>query len=103
MLTVHVTSNKTKEKIDKCFESDNFHEEQKDAINEALDYADGNARNKSAVRTRCIPDTDIYSLREKLGMTQNRFTHILGVPQRLLNRGNPGGKSPRIAKTSCIF
>ena len=62
-------------------------------LNDALAYADGDA-SRGAAQTVKVADVDITQLREKLGLSQDRFAALFGLSPRTVRNWEQGIRHP---------
>jgi len=62
-------------------------------LEDALAYADGDCSRGTAHQVK-IADVDITVLREKLGLSQNRFAALFGLSPRTLRNWEQGVRHP---------
>lgn len=63
----------------------------KQGLDEAVAYAEG---ARAGFRTREVPPVDVRAARERLGMTQDRFSPVFGVSLDTLRKWEAGTRRP---------
>ena len=63
-------------------------------LEEALAYEKGEAKAKTFVRKRSLPDVDVKKTRNKLKMSQKAFAEVLGVSKRTVEAWETGKTNP---------
>ncbi|WP_290702817.1 NadS family protein [Amphritea sp.] len=58
--------------------------------------------NKKASRTFDFPDPEVKAIRERLGVSQERFAFILGVSKRTIENWEQGRRHPTGAARSLL-
>jgi putative transcriptional regulator len=62
-------------------------------LEDALDYADGDSSRGTAHAVK-VADVDITQLREKLGLSQDRFAALFGLSPRTVRNWEQGIRHP---------
>ncbi len=96
-------SNLSIEQIEENFENVDFFEGIMEGLNEALAYEKGKAKAETISRKRSLPEVNVARVRMDLGMTQKRFSEVLGVSPRTVEAWECGKSTPTPTAKKLIF
>ncbi|MCH9691671.1 MAG: helix-turn-helix domain-containing protein [Gammaproteobacteria bacterium] len=72
-----------------------MHKEQFDELLASVQEMDKIAQGKkTAARVTKFPEPEVKSIREKMGLSQNRFAMLIGVSKRTLENWEQGRRHP---------
>ena len=91
------------DEIEKNFKDINFFEGVMEGLNEALAFEKGTAKAETFSRKRSLPEVNVARVRMDLGMTQKRFSEVLGVSPRTVEAWECGKSTPTPTAKKLIF
>ncbi len=93
----------TDAEIEENFKNVDFLSGLMSGLEEALAYEKGNAKAKTIVRKRSLPDVNISGTRKRLQMSQKAFASVLGVSPRTVEAWESDKSTPTPTAKKLIY